>query len=269
VTQIGTYSAANSRSAAAWLFAYSPDRAPGFESKVKSGLLPTSDWWGWTRVKHDVSTGDRVFIYRFGKQAAIVATARAKEAPRPAQSHEHLSDKTFEFVVDVLYDELQPSPLAKDDFPEAVRSLTIIRGKGGSGPAMGTNFQLSLGQSSKLERALVLNDEEFDHDFDQVAGELPPQRRTALRMEYRRDRAKAREVQERQGYRCLHCDTMTSWKTRDGHPYLEAHHVSWLSHGGLDVVRNLVGLCAGCHRRAHYAEDQEAFTASLHDKLAT
>jgi hypothetical protein len=266
---LSTQSEGSSQLAAAWLFAYSPDRAPGFELKVKAGVLPTLDWWGWTRPQHDVAAGDRVFVYRFGDQAAIVATAHARGQPRPATSNERLTDKAFEYVVDIIYDELQPSPLLKNDLPGPVRRLTIIQGKGGEGPAMGTNFRLSLDQSSTLERALFLNDEEFDRDFEQIALDVPPQRHAAIRMEYRRDRLKARQVQERQNYRCLSCNTMTTWQTRDGHPYLETHHVSWLSEGGLDVVRNLVGLCAECHRRAHYAADCEEFNADLRKRVAT
>lgn len=269
MTQIGTQSEAVSPFTAAWLFAYSADKSPGFESRVQSGMLTGSDWWGWTRAQHDVTTGQRVFIYRFGEHSAIVATARARGEPRPARSAERLTDKAFQYVVEIDYDELQPSPLMKRDFPAAVRRLTIIQGKGGEGPAMGTNFRLSLDQRSALERALCLNDEEFDRDFDQIVDELPPQRRAAIRMEYRRDRSRARHVQERQGYRCFNCDTMTTWQTQDGHPYLETHHVAWLSQGGLDVISNLVGLCAECHRRAHYAVDHEEFNVALGKKLAT
>jgi hypothetical protein len=151
MAQISAQHVAMSQSAAAWLFAYSPEKSPSFEAKVQSGTLPTVDWWGWTRTKKDVMAGDRVFIYRFGLEAAIVATGHALGVPRPPRSDERLENKAFEWVVDIGYDALQPSPLMKHDFPDVVRNLTIIQGKGGSGPAMGTNFVLDVDQSSVLE----------------------------------------------------------------------------------------------------------------------
>lgn len=49
-----------------------------------------------------------------------------------------------------------------------------------------------------------------------------------------------------------------------GGPYLEAHHVEWLAHGGADVVDNVVALCPNCHRRVHVLDMSED-RASLHD----
>jgi len=36
-----------------------------------------------------------------------------------------------------------------------------------------------------------------------------------------------------------------------GKPYLETHHVVWLSKGGSDAVDNTVALCPNCHRKMH------------------
>lgn len=37
----------------------------------------------------------------------------------------------------------------------------------------------------------------------------------------------------------------------DGIPYLESHHVEWLSRGGEDVLENVVALCPNCHKKIH------------------
>ena len=37
----------------------------------------------------------------------------------------------------------------------------------------------------------------------------------------------------------------------DGTPYLESHHMEWLSHGGEDVLENVVALCPNCHKKIH------------------
>lgn len=43
----------------------------------------------------------------------------------------------------------------------------------------------------------------------------------------------------------------------DGIPYLESHHVKWLSQGGEDVVENVVALCPNCHKKMHALNKDE------------
>ncbi|WP_163591073.1 HNH endonuclease, partial [Klebsiella variicola] len=38
----------------------------------------------------------------------------------------------------------------------------------------------------------------------------------------------------------------------DGTPFLEVHHIEWLSNGGEDSVENAIALCPNCHRQAHF-----------------
>ena len=40
-----------------------------------------------------------------------------------------------------------------------------------------------------------------------------------------------------------------------GFPFLEAHHVEWLSEGGKDRIDNTVALCPNCHRKMHHVND--------------
>jgi hypothetical protein len=35
-------------------------------------------------------------------------------------------------------------------------------------------------------------------------------------------------------------------------PYLESHHIIWLSHEGDDIIENSVALCPNCHRKMHH-----------------
>ncbi len=41
----------------------------------------------------------------------------------------------------------------------------------------------------------------------------------------------------------------------DQTPYLEVHHIVFLSAGGEDSVRNAEALCPNCHRRKHHGND--------------
>ncbi|RON47563.1 HNH endonuclease [Pseudomonas frederiksbergensis] len=52
-----------------------------------------------------------------------------------------------------------------------------------------------------------------------------------------------------------------------GLPYLEVHHVKPLAEKGSDQITNAVALCPNCHRRCHYSNDSQEFTASLYLKV--
>lgn len=43
----------------------------------------------------------------------------------------------------------------------------------------------------------------------------------------------------------------------EGKPYLESHHVKWLSKGGEDDINNMVALCPNCHKKMHYLDLKE------------
>ena len=50
---------------------------------------------------------------------------------------------------------------------------------------------------------------------------------------------------------CQLCNQPAPFIDLDGKPYLEVHHVIWLSDGGDDSIENVVALCPNCHRKMH------------------
>lgn len=52
------------------------------------------------------------------------------------------------------------------------------------------------------------------------------------------------------GY-CELCKEPAPFSNREGEPYLETHHINWLSNGGEDTIENTVALCPNCHRKMH------------------
>lgn len=56
---------------------------------------------------------------------------------------------------------------------------------------------------------------------------------------------------------CQLCGNPAPFNDNDGQPYLEAHHIRWLSQGGSDTDENVVALCPNCHRKMHVINDQE------------
>lgn len=50
---------------------------------------------------------------------------------------------------------------------------------------------------------------------------------------------------------CQLCETPAPFKDKNNNPYLESHHIVWLSKGGEDSIENTVALCPNCHRKMH------------------
>lgn len=50
---------------------------------------------------------------------------------------------------------------------------------------------------------------------------------------------------------CDLCGNPAPFKTKDGAPYLECHHIRYIRYGGADNIYNVVGLCPNCHRKVH------------------
>jgi 5-methylcytosine-specific restriction protein A len=51
--------------------------------------------------------------------------------------------------------------------------------------------------------------------------------------------------------KCMLCGNNAPFEDRNSQPYLEAHHIVWLSKGGPDTENNAVALCPNCHRKMH------------------
>ncbi len=56
---------------------------------------------------------------------------------------------------------------------------------------------------------------------------------------------------------CQLCDMPAPFSDKDGKPYLESHHIVWLSKGGSDSIDNTVALCPNCHKKVHIINNPE------------
>lgn len=56
---------------------------------------------------------------------------------------------------------------------------------------------------------------------------------------------------------CQLCGKPAPFNDKSGDPYLESHHIKWLSKGGEDSPYNVVALCPNCHRKMHIVNDSE------------
>ena len=75
---------------------------------------------------------------------------------------------------------------------------------------------------------------------------------------YYRDPYIALYAKERAGGVCQLCGMPAPFEDKDGNPYLESHHIIWLSQGGEDTIENTVALCPNCHKRMHVLNEERA-----------
>lgn len=72
---------------------------------------------------------------------------------------------------------------------------------------------------------------------------------------YHRDPTIAAYVKKRANGCCQLCGQKAPFNDQNGDPYLECHHIDWLSKGGMDSAENCVALCPNCHRKMHILND--------------
>ncbi len=65
---------------------------------------------------------------------------------------------------------------------------------------------------------------------------------------------------------CQLCGKPAPFSDRRGEPYLETHHIIWLSRGGKDSLDNTAALCPNCHTMMHIVDD-EADVKTLLDRI--
>ena len=69
---------------------------------------------------------------------------------------------------------------------------------------------------------------------------------------------------------CTLCRDPAPFETEQG-PYLEAHHIVWLSRGGRDEIANVAAVCPNCHVRLHRLDlntDRELLLERVADEVS-
>ena len=63
---------------------------------------------------------------------------------------------------------------------------------------------------------------------------------------------------------CQLCGNPAPFQDHHGNPYLETHHIVWLSRGGSDTIDNVAALCPNCHRKMHILDSPSDIEKLLH-----
>jgi 5-methylcytosine-specific restriction protein A len=74
--------------------------------------------------------------------------------------------------------------------------------------------------------------------------------------QYQRNVWVAEHAKRRANGTCQLCTKPAPFMDSKGKPYLETHHIEWLSTGGADTISNTVALCPNCHRKMHVINDE-------------
>ncbi len=90
---------------------------------------------------------------------------------------------------------------------------------------------------------------------------IPPRRQPRHQLittvAYSRDYSLVRLAKQRANGLCQLCGNTAPFTDKGEVPYLECHHIDWLSVGGRDAIDNVVALCPNCHRKVHILNNQE------------
>ena len=84
-----------------------------------------------------------------------------------------------------------------------------------------------------------------------------PIKRRAMAKTYDRDSEISAYVKMRAHGKCDLCEKEAPFADENNKPYLESHHITWLSRGGEDIPDNMVALCPNCHRKMHVLDLEE------------
>ena len=83
-----------------------------------------------------------------------------------------------------------------------------------------------------------------------------PEPRAVLTTTYSSDPYVAEFARRRAAGHCQLCGGAAPFRAKGGRPFLEVHHLLWLSRGGPDTLANTTALCPDCHRRMHVLDHE-------------
>ncbi len=104
------------------------------------------------------------------------------------------------------------------------------------------------------KRSQRLSDKELEARAKQAKGR-PVHTQTVTGLRLLRNPDVAAYAKRRAKGRCQLCGGDAPFH-KQGTPYLEVHHIVWISKGGEDTLENTVALCPNCHRKMHILDLQ-------------
>lgn len=111
---------------------------------------------------------------------------------------------------------------------------------------------------NEVQLARKMNHEKRIIAIDEYESSLAaPEKKESKTTIYKRNPFIIAEILYRANGICQLCKQRAPFYKPDGEPYLEVHHWTPLSEGGLDNLSNTTALCPNCHKEAHFGKDRE------------
>jgi len=102
-----------------------------------------------------------------------------------------------------------------------------------------------------ITEATYIPDQELDSKTPNDEDDKKPKKKKVSTTGYERDPYVVEYAKRRANGKCQLCSEKAPFNNVIGKPYLEAHHIIWLSKGGTDSINNTVALYPNCHRKMH------------------
>lgn len=108
----------------------------------------------------------------------------------------------------------------------------------------------------KVKKIRKLSIEELEEKARQTQSSHPSRRYTTSQT-YERNPYVSEFTKRRAHGVCELCNQVAPFTNKQNEPYLETHHIEWLSNGGSDTIENTVALCPNCHKKMHVVDDPQ------------
>jgi 5-methylcytosine-specific restriction protein A len=171
-------------------------------------------------------TGVDIFLFEVFESGKYIYQGRVKLADKPYQStqtDERNAQRSVWIFPLRLVDFTAPAPIPEPAFDQAA-----------------VKRERKARQLTEHDlRAIVITQDQY-----------PPPRDVIAKRYESSEQLKALAKTKAKG-KCMLCGSNAPFQDRDGKPYLEVHHIIWLSKGGPDTENNVVALCPNCHRKMH------------------
>ncbi len=149
------------------------------------------------------------------------------------------------------YQETQPD---KNDHDRKVW-IFPLKLVGGGIPAPVTKQAIEKNVEKKQRKARKLSNAELSDRAKK--GRKTPGSRTSTTTQYERDPYVIEYSKRRAKGTCDLCGQPAPFRNKNGEPFLETHHITWLSKGGDDTIENTVALCPNCHSKMHVLDESK------------
>ena len=129
-------------------------------------------------------------------------------------------------------------------------------------PVDDNHFTLTEEQSKSLSDEAVFERAEKKSS----SGPIEPKQQTSNRYRYPGSEEVRRYALRVADGVCQGCRDDAPFIDKSGEPYLEVHHIEPRSSGGADAPRNVIAICANCHRRVHSGQEGSQLNEQLEER---